>query len=142
MSRQTHNRCKTRCHANDGYPVSSCSSIEIEMLNISPQAKSPKLSFSEYNEFQSGSGSTPQIVLVNDPQSSIYSLVPENHDRHHRPSGWKPGFWRNLPWLGIASLVVSFLCMLAAITVLYISNGKPTSSWKVTPTVSTYIRTS
>lgn len=47
------------------------------------------------------------------------------------PSGltWHPKFWRQGPILGISALVLAVGCIFAALIVLVVSDGQPTSKW-------------
>jgi len=45
-------------------------------------------------------------------------------------STWKPGFWSQFPWAGIAPLIGVLVCSAACVIVIYLSNGKAKSEWK------------
>lgn len=66
---------------------------------------------------------------------SQQNLVRSELDPPCEPTPWRPGFFRQFPWLGFGALIFSFLCMVGAMVVLVSSNQKPVTSWKVQPTV-------
>jgi len=61
-----------------------------------------------------------------------YTQSPSTHGHP-----WQPGFFKQLPWLGLLALVGTVLCTFAAVAVLVVSNGRPIDSWSATlqPTV-------
>ena len=48
---------------------------------------------------------------------------------------WRAGALRRLPWLGLGGLLGALMGVVAAVGILIISNGQPTSSWTIQPTV-------
>lgn len=54
---------------------------------------------------------------------------------NQKGNSWQPNFFRRAPWLGLFAMLGAFIGMLAAITVLYVSNNKPIDDWTVQPTV-------
>ena len=48
---------------------------------------------------------------------------------------WRTSVLRRLPWLGLAAFFGVLLCMAAAVAILMESDGQPTDSWSVQPTV-------
>ncbi|RFU27228.1 hypothetical protein B7463_g9107, partial [Scytalidium lignicola] len=48
---------------------------------------------------------------------------------------WLPGFWRQFPLKGISSLLGCVACIIASVVILVVSDGQPTSSWSLSPTV-------
>ncbi|KAF7592218.1 hypothetical protein BBP40_000489 [Aspergillus hancockii] len=48
---------------------------------------------------------------------------------------WEPGVLKQLPGLGVLSLVGVLLCLVFNIVILVTSNGKPQNSWKIQPSV-------
>ena len=48
---------------------------------------------------------------------------------------WRTGCLRNVPWLGVGSLLLVLFSTLASAILLVISNGDPVSSWRVAPSV-------
>ncbi|KAL3418871.1 hypothetical protein PVAG01_09092 [Phlyctema vagabunda] len=48
---------------------------------------------------------------------------------------WQPGFFHNVPWLGLVSLLLVLCSIIASAIILVVSNGDEISSWKVAPSV-------
>lgn len=56
------------------------------------------------------------------------SVEPSLDEKHRE---WKPGFWNQLPITGVGALIGIIICSVAAVVVIYTSNGKPKSQWKI-----------
>ncbi|KAH8807889.1 hypothetical protein F5884DRAFT_790385 [Xylogone sp. PMI_703] len=74
--------------------------------------------------------SAPKYVKVSESSWS-------GDDNSPRGDGnaWLPGFWQQFPCKGIFSLTGCVGCIIASIVVLVVSDGQPTSSWRLSPTV-------
>ncbi|KAH8822087.1 hypothetical protein F5884DRAFT_769927 [Xylogone sp. PMI_703] len=48
---------------------------------------------------------------------------------------WSPGVWKQFPCQGVLALFGCVACIAASIAVLVVSDGQPTSSWTLSPTV-------
>ncbi|KAE9378501.1 hypothetical protein N431DRAFT_302183, partial [Stipitochalara longipes BDJ] len=48
---------------------------------------------------------------------------------------WRTGFFHNVPWVGLVSLLLVVCSIIASAIILVVSNGDDTTSWKVAPSV-------
>ena len=67
------------------------------------------------------------------PQKTEHLL--EERSVTNKSELWRPGFWRQFPWLGVGGLVIACLGMLVSIVILRECDGQPVKDWKVQPTV-------
>jgi hypothetical protein len=58
-----------------------------------------------------------------------------SYSRVDQRAAWLPGIFHNIPLQGFAALIGSILAYAAAVAVLVVSDGQPTSHWKVQPAV-------
>ena len=63
-------------------------------------------------------------------ESSIAHLYPPLHGKL-----WRTGYLRNIPWLGVGSLMLVLSSTIASAILLVVSNGDAVSSWRVAPSV-------
>ena len=73
--------------------------------------------------------SKPSILETPYPQEKRLSIPQEQEDP------WLPTFWRRFPWTGALALLVTLLCVIADVYILYTSDGKEVSTWLITPSV-------
>lgn len=55
--------------------------------------------------------------------------------KHQQDDSWKPRIITRAPWLGIVALSVVIMLAAASATLLLLSNGQVTTTWRVQPTV-------
>lgn len=90
-----------------------------------------------------GSIATLQSTLS---RSSTLQAISHGIDRTlHRAPGdaasWRPTFFQLRPLIGLFGLVISLCCVFGALIVLMLSDGEPTDSWPLAPTVYLAIMT-
>lgn len=74
---------------------------------------------------------------------TLYSLTSNLQQRWIRPRGengtdataWEPSFRQIRPLSGICALFVTLCCVFGSLVILKVSDGQPTHSWPVQPTV-------
>lgn len=67
----------------------------------------------------------------NNPNVSTTEIDGSNSEGSLRKDGWKPGKVSQFPWMGILGLVGVLICSGLCVAILYISNGKAKSQWKI-----------
>ncbi|RDW60548.1 hypothetical protein BP6252_11931 [Coleophoma cylindrospora] len=81
----------------------------------------------QYETYGQWSGRHPSRKVFEESISVLPSTRPT------RP--WKTGYFRNVPWIGIGSLVLVLCSAIASAGVLVLSDQAAVASWKVAPSV-------
>jgi hypothetical protein len=77
-------------------------------------------------------------TVENSGQASNHETHGSSIARSNPPLHWKlwrTGYLRNVPWLGVGSLLLVLSSTIASAILLVVSNGNAVSSWRVAPTI-------
>ena len=81
--------------------------------------------------------SSATVTDVEEGSEHSERLPPLRPDRYR----WRPSLWRIRPLLGMLAITVTILSLMFSVLILVTSNGDPTATWKIQPTVYLAIAT-
>jgi hypothetical protein len=120
--------------SSDTYQLLSSPSHDQNHSSLWIQGSTRRLSSSPFYEYARRSWTT----VKDSGQESNYETHESSIARSNPPLHgklWRTGYLRNVPWLGVGSLLVVLSSTIASAILLVVSNGDAVTSWRVAPSV-------
>ena len=125
---------------------SIASSADVEKLEELPDTKSltntfePQVSPNRLDTQRKPSTTPSWHTVLRSPtlysvSSNLQYWIRPHGDENTGAAAWEPSFRQIRPLSGLCALFVTLCCVFASLVILKVSDGQPTHSWPIQPTV-------